>query len=93
MTSGIRKKIAHLLNAIRLLERDNVNALLLVHCDLEVADERLGNIHPSFLHYQGLRHTESSPLRTLLSQNLVTGARRFSTDYWFNLRRLFPTRA
>lgn len=46
---------------------------LLVHSDLRVVDERLSEIAPSFLRYQGIAHEESAPLHVLLVQNYVTG--------------------
>jgi hypothetical protein len=48
-------------------------APLLVHSDLQVVNDRLQVIHPSFLRYQGIRHEERDPLRVLLCQNFVTG--------------------
>lgn len=46
---------------------------LLVHSDLEVVDERLNVVHPSFLKSQRLRHVSTNPLATLVVQNFVTG--------------------
>jgi rhamnosyltransferase len=46
---------------------------ILVYSDLEVVDERLNRIHPSFMSYQGLTHESHDPLRVLLTQNFVTG--------------------
>lgn len=51
------------------------NVPCLVHTDLEVVDQDLKRISPSFLDNQGLYHVEGSPkqLSTLLAQNFVTG--------------------
>lgn len=54
-------------------ERHGRAAPLLVHSDLEVVDEALRPLHPSFLAFQGLRHEVRDPLRVLLVQNFVTG--------------------
>jgi len=45
----------------------------LVHTDLQVVNEHLHPIHPSFLHYERLTPRTSHPLRTLLINNYVTG--------------------
>ena len=45
----------------------------LVHSDLEVVDDALRTIHPSFLAHQRLEHVARDPLRRLLVQNFVTG--------------------
>ena len=64
-------------SALALLDRleaeRGVATPLLVHSDLEVVDEALGRLHPSFLAFQGLRHEAHDPLRLLLVQNFVTG--------------------
>jgi glycosyltransferase involved in cell wall biosynthesis len=57
----------------RLEARHGRGAPLLVHSDLEVVDEALRPLHPSFLAFQGLRHEGRDPLRVLLVQNFVTG--------------------
>lgn len=46
---------------------------ILVYSDLEVVDETLQRVHPSFMNYQGLVHEAQDPLRVLLTQNFVTG--------------------
>lgn len=46
---------------------------ILVHSDLVVVNERLKQIHPSFMRYQGLAHEPGEPLRVLLVQNFITG--------------------
>jgi glycosyltransferase involved in cell wall biosynthesis len=46
---------------------------VLVHSDMEVVGENLVSIAPSFMKYQGIRHTDSDGLRVLLIQNFITG--------------------
>ena len=46
---------------------------LLVHSDLEVVDETLLLIHPSFSEFQRMSYNETDPLRTLLIHNAVVG--------------------
>lgn len=46
---------------------------IFVFSDLEVVDEQLERIHPSFMSYQGLTHESRDPLRVLLTQNFATG--------------------
>ncbi len=57
----------------RLEAEHGAAAPLLVHSDLEVVDEALRPLHPSFLAHQGLRHEAEAPLEVLLVQNFVTG--------------------
>lgn len=67
-------KMSRALAAMVSLERARGPATpLLVHSDLEVVNEKLETIHPSFLQFQGLRHEARRPLRILLVQNFVTG--------------------
>lgn len=68
--SKIQEQLAHLRN---MEERYGQNTPILVYSDLEVVDEQLRRIHPSFMSYQGLRHESRDPLRVLLTQNFVTG--------------------
>lgn len=46
---------------------------VLVHSDLSVTDASLNLINKSFMSYQGIRHDDHEPIRTLLVQNFVTG--------------------
>jgi len=46
---------------------------LLVHSDLEVVDENMRTIHPSFARYQNMRHPETKDIRTLIVQNVAVG--------------------
>ena len=56
-------------------ERLGPEVPVLVHSDLSVVDDQLRPIHRSFLRYQsGLDAPAGLTLRTLLAQNLVTGA-------------------
>lgn len=56
-------------------EKYGTNLPCLVHTDLEVVDQNLKTIAPSFLINQGLYHIKDSgkQLSTLLAQNFVTG--------------------
>jgi glycosyltransferase involved in cell wall biosynthesis len=67
-------KITRTLAVMTRLEAEHGSeAPLLVHSDLEVVDESLHPLGPSFLRYQGLAHQDSAPLTVLLVQNFVTG--------------------
>jgi rhamnosyltransferase len=46
---------------------------LLVHSDLEVVNESLCPIHPSFARYQNIRYPETQDIRTLIVQNVAVG--------------------
>lgn len=67
-------KIADQLTYLRKMEECyGENTPILVYSDLEIVDEKLRRIHPSFMSYQGLTHESRDPLRVLLTQNFVTG--------------------
>lgn len=66
-------KLSRLLEVARVLERRHPDAPLLVHSDLEVVDQNLRPLAPSFMAFQGIRHVDREPLRVLLAQNFVTG--------------------
>lgn len=46
---------------------------LLTYSDMEVVDENLRQIHPSFMRYQRQRHEPRNPIDVLLTQNFVAG--------------------
>lgn len=46
---------------------------VLCYSDLEVVDQDLHQIHPSFMRYEKLRHEAQNPLHVLSTQNFVTG--------------------
>ena len=50
-----------------------VETPLLVHTDLQVVDQNLQLIHPSYWRYTGLKPTKASTFNRLLVQNTVTG--------------------
>ncbi len=56
------------------LERKFPHCPILIHSDLEVVNQNLKIIHPSFMQYQKIHHESSNPLRVLLCQNFVTGS-------------------
>lgn len=67
-------KLTTQIEMIRNLEQAHSSEIpILVYSDLSVVDENLQVIHPSFMRLQNLIHEPVAPLRTLLSQNLVTG--------------------
>ncbi|QDV19772.1 UDP-Glc:alpha-D-GlcNAc-diphosphoundecaprenol beta-1,3-glucosyltransferase WfgD [Gimesia panareensis] len=68
-----REKLATQLRLMQQLESEQPDQPLLVHSDLEVVDQHLRQIAPSFMNYQGIRHETSAPLQVLLVQNFVTG--------------------
>lgn len=54
-------------------ERYGKHVPLLVHSDLEVVNEILFPIHPSFARYQNIQHPETQDIRTLIVQNVAVG--------------------
>ena len=46
---------------------------ILVHSDLELVDDKLVTLHPSFREFQHISHDSDDPLRTLLLHNAVVG--------------------
>ncbi len=67
-------KLSSQLQAMKNIEaRTGKNTPVLVYTDLEVVNEQLGHIHPSFMNYQGLSRKKDVSLQTLLVQNCVTG--------------------
>jgi glycosyltransferase involved in cell wall biosynthesis len=46
---------------------------LLTYSDMEVVDEDLRQIHPSFMRYQRQQHEPRNPIHVLLTQNFVAG--------------------
>lgn len=50
-----------------------VNTPALIHSDLQVADNQLNIIHPSYLAYEKLTRNSMNPLSTLLINNYITG--------------------
>lgn len=67
-------KLTKQLKQMKFLEQKFPHCPILLHTDLEVVNRNLESIHPSFMHYQGIRHEESNPLNVLLCQNFVTGS-------------------
>ena len=67
-------KLDKQLNQIKLLEQKFPHHPILLHSDLQVVDQNLKIIHPSFMQYQGIQHEEFNPLNVLLCQNFVTGS-------------------
>lgn len=68
------EKIELEMSAMRAAEVEVGNQTpLLVHADLDVVDERLRTVHPSFMGQMRLRPEVAAPLKTLLVQNFVTG--------------------
>jgi len=67
-------KLCRLLKSLREMEDQySPGTPLLCYSDLEVVDEHLHQIHPSFMRYEKLRHEPHNPIHVLLTQNLVTG--------------------
>ena len=67
-------KIARQLQSLQEMERQyGLGTPLLCYSDLEVVDQKLHQIHPSFMRYEKLRHESHNPMHVLLTQNLVTG--------------------
>jgi len=67
-------KIARQLKSLQEMERQyGPGTPLLCYSDLEVVDQKLNQIHPSFMRYEKLRHESHNPIHVLLTQNVVSG--------------------
>jgi len=66
-------KLSEQLSLMRQVEEKHPGKPVLVYSDLEVVNESLNLIAPSYMKYQGIKHETSNPLRVLLAQNFVTG--------------------
>jgi len=67
-------KIARQLQSLQEMERQHgPGTPLLCYSDLEVVDQKLHQIHPSFMRYENLRHESHNPIHVLLTQNVVSG--------------------
>lgn len=67
-------KIAIQLSALKAVEESRGHDHpVLVHSDLEVVDDSLALLHPSFREFQGISHDPDDPLQTLLVHNAVVG--------------------
>jgi glycosyltransferase involved in cell wall biosynthesis len=67
-------KIARQLQSLQEMERQHGPGMpLLCYSDLEVVDQKLHQIHRSFMRYEKLRHESHDPIHVLLTQNIVTG--------------------
>jgi len=66
-------KLKRQLALMKEIESERPGCPVLIHSGLEVVDQNLKLIDPSFMHYQGLRHEAHDPLRVLLAQNYITG--------------------
>lgn len=70
----LHHKIARQLQSLQEMERQYPPGTpLLCYSDLEVVDENLHQIHPSFMRYEKLRHEAHNPLDVLSTQNFITG--------------------
>jgi glycosyltransferase involved in cell wall biosynthesis len=67
------EKLSAQIRLMRRTEESFPAAPVLVHSDMAVVSENLASIAPSFMKYQGIRHTDSDPLKVLLIQNFITG--------------------
>ena len=54
-------------------DRYGVGMPVLTYSDMEVVDQHLRQIRPSFMRYQRQRHEPRNPLHVLLTQNFVAG--------------------
>jgi len=66
-------KIHDQMSLMTRLEKESPLKPILVHSDLIVVDEKLQEIHPSFMTYQGIHNESNDRLPVLLVQNFVTG--------------------
>ena len=66
-------KLYSQLNAMQQLEQQFPESPLLVHSDMQVVDEKLERISPSFMHHQNINHEERVAIKVLLAQNFITG--------------------
>ena len=70
----LRDKIESQLELLRSAERAlGENTPILVHSDLEVVDDALRPVHPSFVEYQRTSYDRDDPLSTLLIHNAIVG--------------------
>lgn len=65
-------KIEREVSAMLTAEAGNLKMPVLIHSDLEVVSEKLEQIAPSFIHYQGLE-IERNCFNNMVISNLVTG--------------------
>lgn len=67
-------KIVRQLQSLHEMERQYAPGTpLLCYSDLEVVDQTLQQIRPSFMRYEKLEHEAHNPLQVLSTQNFVTG--------------------
>lgn len=66
-------KLQEQLSLMQQIESQAPDSPVLVHSDMQVVDENLEPIAPSYMRYQGIRHVTEDPLQVLLVQNYVTG--------------------
>ena len=66
-------KLSEQLSLMKQVEAKFPDQPVLIYSDMEVVDESLNLIAPSYMQYQGIQHETSNPLRVLLAQNFVTG--------------------
>ena len=70
----VSHKIAQQLQFLQEMEeRYAPGTPLLCYSDLEVVNQSLHQIHPSFMRYEKLKHEACNPLHVLSTQNFVTG--------------------
>ncbi len=81
------QKLRLSMTRMQALEAEHPGLPLLVHGDLEVVDEALASVAPSFVRYQGLEPQRNSLARLLVS-NTVTGCTALCNEAL--LRRALP---
>ena len=70
----VEDKIESQVMALRAAEEESGQELpILVHSDLELVDEQLRPIHPSFREFQRVSYDGTDPLGTLLIHNAIVG--------------------
>lgn len=66
-------KVAKTMTKMRAVERQTCQGPVLIHSDLQVVDQNLNPIHPSFWKYAGLSPYKGLTLNRLAVQNTITG--------------------